>query len=202
MEGRGAQGVCTSPGPGFFLGGGAPLKNGVTGFFWQNTSCISQRLDPLMMGGGKGVCSSPGADPRFFLGGGAPLRNGITNFGRIPLVLESCRSTRGGGGVCTSCTLPLDLPLFPLINVLLLVPALSLAVPTSVLLIYCKILPNVAKFFSTSLRFHYLGNPAYRFVISSLASHTPPARFSSGVLPIIYDIILQQHPSFDYSHDK
>ena len=34
-------------------------------------------------------------------------------FGRIPVVLESCRSFFfvGGGGVLTPCTLPLDLPL-------------------------------------------------------------------------------------------
>ena len=34
-------------------------------------------------------------------------------FGRIPVVLENCRSSRGGGGwrVCTPCTFPLDLPL-------------------------------------------------------------------------------------------
>ncbi len=56
-----------------------------------------------------------GADPGFFLGGGAPPRNGITNtnkpdfFGRIPVVLESRRSSQGG--VRTPCTLPLDPPL-------------------------------------------------------------------------------------------
>ena len=56
-----------------------------------------------------------GADPGFFLGGGAPLRNDVTNtnkphfFCRIPVVLESCRSSQGG--VRTPCTLPLDPPL-------------------------------------------------------------------------------------------
>ena len=56
-----------------------------------------------------------GVDPGIFLGGGAPLRNGVTNsnkprfFCRIPVVLESRRSSQGG--VLTPCTLPLDLPL-------------------------------------------------------------------------------------------
>ena len=38
-----------------------------------------------------------GADIAFFLGGGAPLRNGVIVF-RIPVVLESRRLSRGGGG--------------------------------------------------------------------------------------------------------
>ena len=52
---------------------------------------------------------------RIFLGGGAPLRNCVTNtnkpifFFRIPVVLESRRSSQGG--VRTPCTLPLDPPL-------------------------------------------------------------------------------------------
>ena len=33
-------------------------------------------------------------------------------FGRIPVVLENCRSSQGGGGVRTPCTLPLDPPLY------------------------------------------------------------------------------------------
>ena len=32
-------------------------------------------------------------------------------FCRIPVVLENCRPSQGRGGVCTPCTLPLDLPL-------------------------------------------------------------------------------------------
>ena len=62
----------------------------------------------------------PGADPGFFLGGGALVScststpiNHIVFFGRIPVVLENRRSSRGGGGVGTPCTLPLDLPLSP-----------------------------------------------------------------------------------------
>ena len=55
----------------------------------------------------------------FFLGGGATLKNGVSNtnkpphvfFGRIPVVLESRRSSQGG--VRTPCTLPLDPPLKP-----------------------------------------------------------------------------------------
>ena len=40
------------------------------------------------------------ADPRFFSGGGAPVRNGVTDFFcRIPVVLESRRSSQGGRGV-------------------------------------------------------------------------------------------------------
>ena len=41
------------------------------------------------------ICT--GADPGFFLGGGAPVRNGVTDiFCRIPVVLESRRSSQGG----------------------------------------------------------------------------------------------------------
>ena len=49
-----------------------------------------------------------GADPVFFLGGGAliscssstPINHiVIFFFGRIPVVLENCRSSQGGGGV-------------------------------------------------------------------------------------------------------
>ena len=40
--------------PGFFLGGVAPVKNGVTDFFLQNTSCI--RKPQVISGeGGRGV---------------------------------------------------------------------------------------------------------------------------------------------------
>ena len=57
-----------------------------------------------------------------FLGGGAlvsgststPINHIVFFFRRIPVVLENCRSSRrgwGGGGVRTSCTLPLGLPL-------------------------------------------------------------------------------------------
>ena len=59
-----------------------------------------------------------GADPGLFLGGGGLVScststpiNHIVFFGRIPVVLENCRSSLGGGGVRTSCTLPLDLSL-------------------------------------------------------------------------------------------
>ena len=49
---------------------------------------------------------------RIFLRRGAPVRNGVTDFwGRIPVVLESRRSSWRGGGVRTACTLPLDPPL-------------------------------------------------------------------------------------------
>ena len=65
--------------------------------------------------GGANFHNNLGADPGFFLGGGAPLRNSIANtnephsFCRIPVVLESRRSSQGG--VRTPRTLPLDLPL-------------------------------------------------------------------------------------------
>ena len=42
-----------------------------------------------------------GADPGFFLGGGALVSSSINHivfFGRIPVVLENCRSSRGRGG--------------------------------------------------------------------------------------------------------
>ena len=59
-----------------------------------------------------------GADPGFFLGGGALVScststpiNHIFFFGWIPVVLENCRSSQGGGGVRTPCTHPLDPPL-------------------------------------------------------------------------------------------
>ena len=46
--------------------------------------------------------STAGADPGFFVGGEY----------RIPVVLETRRSSQaGGGGVCIPCTLPLDPPL-------------------------------------------------------------------------------------------
>ena len=58
-----------------------------------------------------------GADPGFFLGGGALVScststsiNHIVFFGRIPVVLENRRSSRGGrggGAVRNPCTLPL-----------------------------------------------------------------------------------------------
>ena len=61
-----------------------------------------------------------GADPGFFLGGGALVScSTLTSInhivfweGRIPVVLENRRSSQGGGGVRTPCTLPLDPPLF------------------------------------------------------------------------------------------
>ena len=46
--------------------------------------------------------------PGFFLGGGAPLRIVMTDY-RMQVILESHLSSQRG--VCTSCTLPLDLPL-------------------------------------------------------------------------------------------
>ena len=58
-----------------------------------------------------------GADPGFFLGGGALVSCSTSTpinhifFGRIPVVLENCRSSQGGRGVHTPCTLPLDPPL-------------------------------------------------------------------------------------------
>ena len=63
----------------------------------------------------------------FFLGGDAPLRIGITNnnkphifFCRIPVVLESHRSSQGGGG-CAPPAPPLDLLLFLYLLVLYIV---------------------------------------------------------------------------------
>ena len=85
------------------------------GWNWKKVHNLSARqkkednaLDLEIMG-------VAGADPGLFLGGGAPLRNGVTNtnkpyfFCRIPVVLESCRSSQGG--VRTPCTLPLDPPM-------------------------------------------------------------------------------------------
>ena len=65
-----------------------------------------------------------GADPGFFLGGGALVScststpiNHIVFFCRILVVLENLGSSQEGG-VCTPCTLPLDLPLHnSLVNV-------------------------------------------------------------------------------------
>ena len=65
-----------------------------------------------------------GADPGFFLGGGALVScststpiNHIVFFCRIPVVLENCRSSQGGGGgLRTPCTLLLDPPLDRLIR--------------------------------------------------------------------------------------
>ena len=50
--------LCTGVDPGYFLGGGAPLRNGVTDFntnifFLQNTSCI-RKLQVFSWGGGGG----------------------------------------------------------------------------------------------------------------------------------------------------
>ena len=64
-----------------------------------------------------------GADPGLFLGGGALvscstaiLMNHIYFFFcRIPVILENRRSSQGGGGVRTPCTLPLDPPLVYLV---------------------------------------------------------------------------------------
>ena len=55
----------------------------------------------------------------FFLGGGGlfscststPINHIVFFFCRIPVVLENRRSSQGGGGVRTPCTLPLDPPL-------------------------------------------------------------------------------------------
>ena len=56
------------------------------------------------------LCSNKsGADPGFFLGGVHHYYNAIFFFCGTPVVLESHRSSQGG--VCTPCTLPLDLPL-------------------------------------------------------------------------------------------
>jgi len=51
-------------------------------------------------------------DPGFFLEGGAPLRNGITDW-RDKQILKGNRNKKASsqGGVCSPCTLPLDLPL-------------------------------------------------------------------------------------------
>ena len=66
------------------------------------------------------ILSWAGANPGFFSGGGALVSCSTSRpvnqivfffFGRIPVVLENCRSSRGGGGLHTPCTLPLDLPL-------------------------------------------------------------------------------------------
>ena len=65
------------------------------------------------------VFTVTGADPGFFLGGGTPVScststpiNHIVFWGdKIPVVLENPRSSQGGGGLCTPCTLPLDPPL-------------------------------------------------------------------------------------------
>ena len=50
--------------PGFILGGSAPVRNGVTDFFLQNTSCI---IKPQVIsgagGGGRGV-RTPASSPR------------------------------------------------------------------------------------------------------------------------------------------
>ena len=61
---------------------------------------------------------NPGADPGFYLGGSALVScststpiNHIVFFCRIPVVLENRRSSQGGRGVRTPCTLPLDPPL-------------------------------------------------------------------------------------------
>ena len=62
----------------------------------------------------------PGAYPGIFLGGGALVSCSTSTpinhiafffFCRIPVVLQNRRLSWGGGGVCTPCTLPLDLPL-------------------------------------------------------------------------------------------
>ena len=40
-----------------------------------------------------------------------PINHIVFFFCSIPVVLENRRSSQEGGGVCTPCTLPLDLPL-------------------------------------------------------------------------------------------
>ena len=63
------------------------------------------------------VLTVTGADPGFFFRRGYTCLLLYFNtkkphsffFGRIPVVLENCRSSQGG--VCTPCTLPLYLPL-------------------------------------------------------------------------------------------
>ena len=58
----------------------------------------------------------PGADLGFFLGGGAPLRNDVIG-GEVKklksdhVYMKEKASSQGGGGLCTPCTLPLELPL-------------------------------------------------------------------------------------------
>ena len=71
----------------------------------ENKECVESEVD------------KSGADPGFFLGGGALVSwststpiNHIVFFGGIPVVLENRRSSRGGGGMRTPCTLPLDPP--------------------------------------------------------------------------------------------
>ena len=53
-----------------------------------------------------------GTDAGFFLGGDAPVKNGVTKFffAEYQLYLKAAGHL-GGGGVHTSCTLPLDPPL-------------------------------------------------------------------------------------------
>ena len=64
------------------------------------------------------VLRNRGGSGIFFREGGALVScststpiNHIVFFGRIPVVLENRRSSQGGGGLRTPCTLPLDLPL-------------------------------------------------------------------------------------------
>ena len=86
----------------------------------QNTCCywrLQNKKDRHFKNSETGTYSRGGS--RIFLGGGALIScststpiNHIVFFGRIPDVLENRRSSQGGGGVRTSCTLPLDPPLY------------------------------------------------------------------------------------------
>ena len=92
--------------------------------FWRNFStwiwCLPREKTAL-----EKLWLHSGADPGFFLVGGAlvscststPMNHIVFFFGKMPNVLENCRSSQGGGGVCTPCTLPLDPPLNKLPNV-------------------------------------------------------------------------------------
>ena len=58
--GASLSGRSAGAGPGFFLGGGAPVRNDVTDFLLlQNTSCIRK---PQVISGGRG-CAPPAASP-------------------------------------------------------------------------------------------------------------------------------------------
>ena len=90
-------------------------KSNILEAYLPKTSISGQIVSEIL----KQLCSDDsGADPGFFLGGGALVScststpiNHIVFFCGIPVVLENRRSSWGGGGVRTPCTLPLDPPL-------------------------------------------------------------------------------------------
>ena len=59
----GIQETMSGADPGFFLGGGAPLRNGVTDFFFffENTSCITK--PQVISEGVGGRCVPPASSP-------------------------------------------------------------------------------------------------------------------------------------------